>query len=110
MPSDAPAGFTRVEGFSERWDYVNETEIQGIWGAIQTVTVPVGRGKQEDRRYVDVTCADGRVLTVWESAALTRAFDTVPEGVEAVIQYRGEGEAKKGQNAPKLFNVYYKEF
>lgn len=104
---EPPKGFKRVEGFSIRWDCETQPTLEGKWGAVRTVTVPVGR-KQEDRRCVDVAQANGVSLTVWESAGLSNAFDTIPEGADVIIHYLGLGEAKTGQNAPKLFQVFYK--
>ena len=101
----APEGFSRVE-YAERWDCEKQPILQGRMGKVQTVTVPVGRGNQEERRCVDVTQEDGTVLTVWEAAGLSAAFQTVPEGAEIYIAYQGLGDAKPNQNAPKIFDVY----
>lgn len=92
-------------GLAQRWDVGLQPVLVGEWGEVRTVTVPVGRGKQEDRRCVDVTQDDGIPLTVWESAGLKKAFDEIEEGTQVYLEYLGLGEAKKGQNAPKLFTV-----
>lgn len=40
-------------------------------------------------------------------AVLTGKLSQVPTGSLVKIQYDGEGEAKKGQSAPKLYKVAY---
>lgn len=100
-----------MEGtFAQRWDCVKQPVLQGSWGKVKVVTVPVGRGKQEDRRCVDITQENGIPLTVWESAGLRVAFDEIEEGMEVYLEYLGLGDAKPGQNAPKLFTVGYQQF
>ena len=62
-----------------------------------------------ERRVMEVTDKnDGQRFAVWESAALTELFDLVEEsgvGTVVYIRYDGLGQAKKGQNAPKLFTA-----
>lgn len=103
-----PAGFTRVEGFAQAWDVEIMPVLQGAWGKERTIQVKRGK-KMEEARVCDVEVADGKRYTVWNSAGLTSLFDTAEEGTEVYIAFEGLGIAKKGQNAPKLYTVAYKE-
>lgn len=103
-----PAGFKRVEGFAQTWDVEAMPVLQGTWGKVRTIEVKRGK-KMESARVCDVETEDGKRYTVWDSAGLRALFDTADEDTEVYIEYQGLGIAKKGQNAPKLYTVAYRE-
>jgi len=103
-----PAGFKRVDGFAQTWDVETMPLLQGTWGKVRTIQVKRGK-KMEEARVCDVETDDGKRYTVWDSAGLRGLFDAADEGTEVFIQYEGLGVAKKGQNAPKLYTVAYRE-
>lgn len=49
---------------------------------------------------------DGQIETVFGSAILEARLKNAKEGNKVKIIYDGEGEAKEGQNAVKLFKVF----
>lgn len=101
-----PSGFTAIEGYAPKWDHEAEPVLQGTWGKVRDVEVIRGRGKKAESdtaQVCDVTKEDGHAVAVWNSAGLKQLFETAEEGQEVYIEFLGMGEAKKGQNAPKLF-------
>jgi len=49
---------------------------------------------------------DGKSIGVWGSAVLNTKMAPVQVGSKIKIVYLGTGEAQKGRNPPKLFDVY----
>jgi hypothetical protein len=106
-PHGLPEGYQAIDtGFAERWDLEAEPFIEGTWGAPRAIEVKRGR-KTEETIVTDVTLNDGRKLSVWQSAMLAAAFATFAEGDQVWILFQGYGDAKKGQNPPKLFQYGY---
>lgn len=100
-----PAGMTAIE-HAESWNPENEGDSIHFRTNAPIKTVPFNDGP---RRVVEVTTMDGKVLALWENAALRKLFETIDAqgpGGEYFVRYDGLGEAKlPGQSAPKLFTV-----
>lgn len=103
--ADVPKGMKALSGsFAPTWDPDKVNPLQGTFGEPKTVPLKQGN-KTVDRRCVEFTTNKGERFTVWESAGLKTMFEDVEPGTEVYIRFDGYGEAKKGQNAPKLFTV-----
>lgn len=50
--------------------------------------------------------SDGKPIAVWGSVVLDTKMTAVKVGQKIKIVFLGKGEAQKGQNPPKLFDVY----
>lgn len=122
--SDAPEGFRKIEthlmGF---WKPEKEGEsVQGIVGeavervgldgkpntfySITLTTDDAGPVKtREDNKTIKVTA--GQMIGVGGKMLLV--FLRGREGKEVYLRYAGLGPAKRGQNAPKLFDTYERE-
>ena len=61
-------------------------------------------------RLYNFRLPDGETVSVWGTTVLDNRMDLLrpPIGSTVTIIYAGEAEAKKGQNAAKLFKVAYK--
>jgi len=61
-------------------------------------------------RLYNFRLADGETVSVWGTTVLDNRMDLLrpPIGSTVTIIYVNEAEAKKGQNAAKLFKVAYK--
>jgi len=46
---------------------------------------------------------------IWGSTVLDARMKGIEIGMEVRLVYKGLGDAKPGQNAPKLWQVFYKE-
>jgi hypothetical protein len=109
--ANAPKGMRMLEGgYAKTWNVDELPVLEGEIGAApKTVTLNQGTKKQADRQCVEVRTKDGDRYTVWESAALTALFERLGEKgaipCKVWIAFKGYGVAKKGQNAPKLFDV-----
>lgn len=107
--TQVPEGFKATSSsFAPTWapwkDKSQPNEITGEWGSEREVPVRRGRGS-EDQRVCNITTEDGDVYSIWCSAGLMGLFDEAKEGDTVFIRYDGEGKAKKGQNAPRLFTT-----
>lgn len=117
-----PEGMTQLGGgYAPTWKPADVGEVLHgtVTSDVRTVEFTNRKkvkGKMVDeiteRRVMEVTDIDDdtRRFAVWESAALVELFDQVAEagtGCAVYIRYDGLGEAKKGQNAPKLFTVAF---
>ncbi len=102
---NVPKGMKAINSsFAPTWDPEARKELTGTFGPIKEVPLKQGN-KTVDRRCVEFTTHDGERFTIWESAGLKVMFDDVKPGTEVYIRFDGYGQAKKGQNAPKLFTV-----
>lgn len=103
--ANVPKGMKALSGsFAPTWDPEKVNPIQGTFGEPKEVQLKQGN-KTVTRRCVEFTTDKGDRFTVWESAGLKTMFDEVEAGTKVYIHFDGYGEAKKGQNAPKLFTV-----
>ncbi len=100
-----PAGYKALDSRAPKWDFEKNREISGPRSAAREVTFDEGTKKERKARIMVVEDADLGRVTVWESAALRSLFDETEEGDEVFIRFTGYGTAKKGQNAPKLFET-----
>lgn len=103
--ANVPKGMKALSGsFAPTWDPEKVPELNGTFGTIKEVPLKQGN-KTVERRCTEFTTKDGDRYTVWESAGLKVMFDEVEPGTGVYIRFDGYGQAKKGQNAPKLFTV-----
>jgi len=83
----------------ENWTYENDGDfIEGIFVREQK---DVGTNKA---MLYSIETPEG-VKNVWGSAILDGRMALVKVGDKLKITYKGLGEAKAGQNAPKIFKV-----
>jgi hypothetical protein len=102
---NVPKGMKALSGsFAPSWDCEKVPTLEGTFGPIKSVPIKQG-SKTVERRCVEFTTNSGDRYTVWESAGLKTMFEEVESGTGVYIHFDGYGEAKKGQNAPKLFTV-----
>ena len=105
-----PSGFQAITKQLTSWpnDETSEGDtLQGVVVGYKTIKVKRGR-KMEDAQIIQIETDEG-VREVWESAVLQPLFEEDYTEYEVFIRFNGYGEAKKGQNAPKLFDIAYKE-
>lgn len=106
-----PRGMRVLEGgYAQQWDVDAMAVLEGeVRSVPKSVTLNKGTKKEAERLCVEVHAKDGGRYTLWESAALTNLFERLGVEKDLPLQiwvaYRGLGVAKKGQNAPKLFDV-----
>lgn len=105
-----PSGFQAITKQFTSWPN-SETDagdtLQGVVVGYKTIKVKRGR-KMEDSQIIQIETDEG-VVEVWESAVLSPLFEEDYTEYEVFLRFKGYGEAKKGQNAPKLFDIAYKE-
>jgi hypothetical protein len=103
--ANVPKGMrTLSSDYAPSWDPEKVPTLEGAFGEVRTVPLKQD-GKRVERRCSEMTLKDGKRVTVWESAGLKRLFDEASAGATVYIHFDGYGEAKPGQNAPKLFTV-----
>lgn len=103
-----PSGY-KVIGRAPAWDLEKNPILEGERGATQEITLDKGTKKERIQRLCVVQDETIGAVSVWESTGLRDFFDQTDEGDKVRIEFRGYGDAKKGQNAPKLFSVGVKE-
>ena len=102
---EIPKGMRQLSSdYAPSWDPEKVPTLNGTFGEVRTIPLKQD-GKRVERRCVEMSTSDGKRVTVWESAGLKRLFDEVEPGANVYIHFDGYGEAKPGQNAPKLFTV-----
>ena len=103
-----PSGY-KVIGRAPNWDFEKNPIIEGERGAEHEV--PMDKGTKKERTVRNFIMQEETVgaITVWESSMLKQLFDETEEGDHIRIEFLGYGEAKKGQNPPKLFSCAVKE-
>jgi hypothetical protein len=103
-----PKGMTLIAGgYANSWDVEVMPILEGhVESPPKVVTLTQG-GKKTDRKCVEVKTEDGARYTLWESAALVNFFEVLAEKApcNVWVAFQGYGKAKKGQNAPKLFEA-----
>lgn len=106
-----PKGMRVLEGgYAQQWDVESMPVLEGqVRSVPKSVILNKGTKKETERQCVEVHATNGERYTLWESAALTALFERLSVEkdlpLEIWVAYRGLGVAKKGQNAPKLFDV-----
>lgn len=103
-----PSGY-KVIGRAPAWDPEKNQVIEGVRGETQEVTFDEGKKSERTRRLCIVQDETLGAVTVWESSMLKDFFDQTQDGDSIRIEFLGYGQAKKGQNAPKLFGCGVKE-
>lgn len=96
-----------VGGFAKTWNTDEFDTLQGkVADAPKSVTLNKGTKKETERRCVEVVTDSGDRYTLWESAGLVPLFNAIAEQhpCKIWVKFMGLGVAKKGQNAPKLFD------
>ncbi len=104
-----PEGYKAI-GRAPNWDIEKHPIISGERGPTSEVEFPPKK-KGEKKRVVRTMVLNDAVIgpvNVWESGMLRDFFDQTEEGDDVRIEFLGYGTAKKGQNAPKLFQCYKK--
>lgn len=107
-PGTLPAGYKMI-GRAPNWDVEAHPVIEGPRGEVSQATTGRGTGAERTTRVMVVTDDTIGPVTVWESGMLRDFFDQTQAGQIVRLEYIGLGEAKKGQNAPKLFVCAVKE-
>lgn len=81
-----------------------DEELNGI-----LVDIQHNVGTNSSTLYTVQDKKSGENLGVWGSAVLDGRMKGISIGMEVRIVYKGLGDAKSGQNAPKLWQVFYRE-
>lgn len=102
--SGLPEGFTPVSKVTFKFETIGDS-IQGEVKSINTVKSSL-TGK--DQMVMTLVTKQG-LHSVWSSAKLVELFTAVKPGDQVFIKYVGDGKAKTGQNAPKLFETGIKQ-
>lgn len=103
-----PNGY-KVIGRAPNWDPEKNPVLEGERGETQEVTFDKGTKKERTQRLCVVQSDELGAVTLWESSMLRDFFDQTNNGDNIRVEYLGLGEAKKGQQAPKLFSTGVKE-
>jgi len=98
-----PSGF-KVIGRAPNWDFEKNPIVVGTRGAEHEVVMDKGTKKERTIRNFILQEETLGAVTIWESSMLKQMFDETEEDQRIRIEFLGYGEAKKGQNAPKLFS------
>lgn len=106
--NNLPAGYKMI-GRAPSWDVDKNSVLEGERGSISSITFDKGTKKERDQRIMIVQDETLGAVTVWESSMLKDMFDQTNEGDTVRIEFLGYAEAKKGQQAAKLFSVAVKE-
>lgn len=107
-PIQLPNGY-KVIGRAPNWDVEKHPVIEGERSEVRMVTMDEGTKKEREVRTFIVADETVGAVNVWESGMLRDLFDQTKEGDVVRIEYLGLGKAKRGQNAPKLFNCALKD-
>lgn len=92
---ELPAGFTAIASgsFGDVWDYENHPVLVGkVTGDVRSITQKAKRKGEKDRETRVITVkseADGKMYTVWESAALEEFFNHVQRGMRVALSFHG---------------------
>lgn len=106
-----PKGMKVLDGgYAKTWNVEELPTLEGTVSAPpKEVTLNAGTKKETKRQCVEVKTKDGDRYTLWESAALGALFERLSVEKDLPLRvwvaFKGFGTAKKGQNAPKLFDV-----
>jgi hypothetical protein len=103
-----PNGY-KVIGRAPNWDPEKNPVLEGERGETQEVTFDKGTKKERTQRLCIVQDDTLGAVTLWESSTLRDFFDQTEKGDHIRVEFLGYGDAKKGQNAPKLFSTGVKE-
>lgn len=107
-----PNGY-KVIGRAPNWDMEKHPVIEGVRGEEKEVvfTDPKKKGKDAKRKVRTFIIVDETIgaVNVWESGGLRDLFDQTEDGDTLRIEFLGLGDAKKGQNPPRLFSCAKKE-
>lgn len=109
-----PNGY-KVIGRAPNWDMEKHPVIEGERGEDKEIPFtqpPAKRGGKPTVRKVRTFIVNDETLgpvNVWESGGLRDLFDQTEDGEVVRIEYLGMGKAKKGQNAPRLFQCSLKQ-
>jgi len=108
--SAVPKGMRVLEGgYAKTWNVDEKPILQGeVRDVPKEVTLNAGTKKETKRNCVEVHDGNER-YTLWESATLKALFERLSVEkdlpLKIWVEFTGYGVAKRGQNAPKLFNV-----
>lgn len=105
-PQGLPKGFEPIAGGGQSWPGKDGKPGDVLHGEIIEFD-EFTQGKGKDKRTTQtakIRTKDGAVFTIYESAGLRAIFE-YEEGSEVFIRFLGFGDAKRGQNAPRLYEV-----
>lgn len=101
-----PKGYEAITRSNASWP--NEsTNVGDMLEAeiLEFDTVKVKRGKKtESVDIARVETKEGATFTLWHSAGLAPIFE-YEEGTNIAVIYDGIGQAKRGQNPPRLYRI-----
>ena len=106
--STLPTGF-KVIGRAPNWEYEKYKLVTGTRGETHTIIMDKGKKTEREVRNFILQDEDAGAITIWESSMLKDLFDQTEDGDEISIEFLGFGEARKGQQPPKLFSCGIKE-
>ena len=92
---ELPKGFTAIASgsFGDVWDYENHPVLVGkVTGDVREIEQKAKRKGEKDRTTRVITVKseeDGKLYTVWESAALEEFFNHVQRGMRVAISFHG---------------------
>lgn len=92
---ELPKGFTAIASgsFGDVWDYENHPVLVGkVTGDVREIEQKAKRKGEKDRTTRVITVKsedDGKLYTVWESAALEEFFNHVQRGMRVAITFHG---------------------
>ena len=84
----------------EMWIPENDGDV--IEGVLINIQVDVGSNKS---KLYGIEIEPGKMQNVWGSAILDQRMALIKEGSKIKITYKGLGEKKGSNNAPKIFKV-----
>lgn len=92
---ELPTGFTAITSgvFGDVWEYEDHPVLVGrVSGDVRLITQKAKRKGEKDRESRVITVkseSDGKLYTVWESAALEEFFNHVARGMRVAITFHG---------------------
>lgn len=95
-----PSGFRAITSgdYGEEWQYEDNPLLQGmVAGDVREVEAGTGRNKRVSRVIGIKSDEDGRIYTLWESAALKAFFDHVHRGMQVAVAFHGYRDVGKPQ-------------
>jgi len=100
---ELPKGFTAIASgsFGDVWDYENHPVLVGkVVGDVRSITQKAKRKGEKDRESRVITVkseADGKIYSVWDSAALEEFFNHVQRGMRVALSFHGYRDVGRPQ-------------
>ena len=108
--SSPVVSLTKKEGAFLQGALTNRKEVKTVWGVRPVYTLKVeetdmGLSVKQGTSYVDVPFVQGIEVAIFAPTILDRMLQQTEGGDRVRIVYSGLGKAKKGRNAPHMFDV-----